>query len=78
MEPGTAIALVTAAALIGILATIVILQRRDREAEEGAESPFAASSEGMTGCRHCGRANLVTDENCLYCGTPLAHHEDVG
>ena len=78
MEPGTAIALITVVALIGIGATIFILGRRDREASESAESPYAASSEGMTGCRHCGRANLVTDENCIYCGTPLVHHEDVG
>jgi hypothetical protein len=78
MDQGTAIVLITIAALIGIAATVAIVGRRDREAQEGAESPLAVSSEGMTGCRHCGRANLVTDDVCLYCGTPLPHHEEVG
>jgi len=78
MDQGMAIVLITIAALLGITATVAIVGRRDREVEEGAESPFAVSSEGMTACRHCGRGNLVTDDVCLYCGTPLPNHEEFG
>ncbi len=78
MDQGMAIVLITIAALLGIAATVAIVGRRDREAQEGAESPLGVSSEGMTTCRHCGRGNLVTDDACLYCGTPLPHHEEVG
>jgi hypothetical protein len=78
MDQGTAIVLITIAALIGIAATLTIVGRRDREAREGAESPLAVSSEGMSTCPHCGRGNLVTDDICLYCGAPLPHHEEVG
>ena len=76
MDSGTAIVLITAIALIGIAATVAILASRDRASKDEAESPFAASSEGMTACRLCGRANLVTDDACLYCGTPLPRHRD--
>jgi hypothetical protein len=62
------------AAIIGLLAVAAIMSIQGREeAATTAESPFAASSEGMTVCRNCGRANLSTDGACIYCGTALPH-----
>lgn len=78
MDQGTALVLITIVALIGIAATVAIVGRRDRDAQEGAESPLAVSSEGMSTCRHCGRGNLVTDDTCLYCGTSLPDHDEFG
>ena len=28
----------------------------------------------MTACQACGRANLATDANCLYCGAEMPVH----
>lgn len=72
MDTQTGILLVTIAAMVGILATILILAARGRQ-ERSAEddSPFAASSEGMTGCRSCGQATPTTGDTCLYCGADL-------
>ena len=71
MDPGQGILFLTIAAFVGILATIILLAARGRRADEVAESPFAASSEGMSACPSCGRATLATDTDCLYCGAPL-------
>ncbi|MET1232123.1 MAG: hypothetical protein ABWY52_04660 [Candidatus Limnocylindrales bacterium] len=71
MDPELGILILTVAAFVGILATVVLLAARGRQAEEAAETPFAASSEGMSACPSCGRANLATDTDCLYCGAPL-------
>ena len=60
------------AAVIGLLAVLLILRRQRHDVEETtAESPFAASTEGMKRCPHCGVANLVTDATCSGCGRPL-------
>ena len=54
------------AAIIGALASWAILSRRETE-----ESPFAASTEGVTRCPNCGLANDVTDTTCASCGATL-------
>lgn len=55
------------AAIIGALASWVILSRR----ETPEESPFAASTEGVTRCPNCGLANDVIDATCAGCGAAL-------
>ena len=78
MPLSDALLIIAVAGFVGVVAVVLILARREREASmESQESPFAASSEGMTTCRVCGRGNLVTDTECLYCGAPLPRHEDV-
>lgn len=73
MNPTTLFLLLTIAALVGIVATLVMLrrQRRDREAES-AESQYAVSSEGQKRCPSCGMYNLWTDRTCISCGRKLA------
>jgi hypothetical protein len=71
MDPALGILILTVAAFAGVIATVVLLAARDRRRKEEVESPFAASSEGMTTCRSCGSANLATDTDCIYCGEPL-------
>jgi hypothetical protein len=71
-----ALLIIAVAAFVGVVAIAFILLRREREAtQEDTSSPFAASTEGMTVCRQCGRGNLVTDSECLYCGAPLPGQE---
>jgi hypothetical protein len=61
------------AASIGILATVAILRRQRHEADEATrERPFAASTEGLSRCPHCGFGNLVTDVTCASCHRRLA------
>jgi hypothetical protein len=69
MEP-MAVALIIAAA-IG-LAAVILIARRQRLDATPPESPFAVSTEGETRCPKCGMGNLVTDDRCVACGSPLA------
>lgn len=78
MDQQAIVALLTIAAFVGVAATMLIVRRRDRLAQPPAESPFAASTEGMTTCYRCGRPNLPTEASCLYCGTPLPRPQDLG
>jgi hypothetical protein len=78
MDPALGIILLTVAAFIGVLATVILLTARGRRAAVEADSPFAASSEGMTGCRSCGRANSASDTACVYCGAPLPEAPTIG
>jgi hypothetical protein len=72
MDQTTQLLLVIGLAIIGILASIAILDRNRRSAASDArESPFAASTEGMKRCPNCGTGNLVTDANCSNCGKRL-------
>ena len=71
MDPAAGILLLTVAAFVGVLATVILLAARGRLADEAVEPRFAASSEGMSACPSCGRANLATDTDCLNCGSPL-------
>jgi hypothetical protein len=62
------------AAIIGIVATILILRRprqQEEEAEATRDNPFAVSTEGMKRCPNCGFGNLVTDATCSSCGRSL-------
>ena len=61
------LAVLAGAAIIGALASWAILSRR----ESPEESPFAASTEGVTRCPNCGLANTVTDSTCAGCGAAL-------
>jgi hypothetical protein len=73
MEQAQILAALVAAATLGILATLVILRRQRREAEatNPQNSPFAVSTEGEKRCPHCGMGNLWTDARCVSCGRPL-------
>ena len=66
----TQLIVLTVAAAIGVLATLVILRRQRRDSEP-LESPFAASTEGEKRCPKCGMGNLWTDRNCIVCGARL-------
>jgi zinc ribbon protein len=72
MDQTTQLIVLIGAAIVGLVAVLMILRRERHEVEDAArESPFAASSEGMKRCPHCGTANLVTDTSCMNCGRPL-------
>lgn len=71
MDPAVGILLLTVAAFVGVLATVILLTARGRLTDEVVEPRFAASSEGMSACPTCGLANLATDTDCLNCGSPL-------
>ena len=72
MDQTTPLLALVAAAAIGIAATIGILRRQRRQAEEaGRERQFAVSTEGMKRCPTCGFGNLVTDATCASCGGQL-------
>ena len=60
MDPALGILILTVAAFAGVLATVILLAARDRRREEDVESPFAASSEGMTTCRSFSRLRRCT------------------
>lgn len=64
--------LLVAAAAIGVVAVVAITRRNPAPGTAGsAESPFAASTEGMKRCPSCGVGNLVTERNCSSCGRQL-------
>ena len=70
MDDLTLIALV-AAAVIGLIASILVL-RHERQAAEATAGDveahvFAVSTEGMKRCPSCGMGNLVTDRTCASC-----------
>jgi hypothetical protein len=72
MDQGTLAIILVGAAALGLLATIWILRRDRRAAEEATqERPFAVSTEGMKRCPRCGVGNLVTDATCSSCGASL-------
>jgi len=72
MDQTTILIVMVGVAVVGILATIAILNR-DRVAEEEAtqENLYATATEGMKRCPSCGVANLVTDDTCSSCEKPL-------
>ena len=72
MDQTTILIVMIGVAVVGILATIAILNR-DRVADEEAarEVPFATATEGMKRCPSCGTGNLVTDDTCSSCGKRL-------
>ena len=67
MEPNFLLLLVVAA-VVGLLATSLILFRGARDEREAhRENPFATSTEGMKICPHCGADNLWTAATCVAC-----------
>jgi hypothetical protein len=72
MDQTTILVLLVGAGVVGILATILILNRdRMADADAARESPYATSTEGMQRCPSCGVGNLVTADTCSACGKPL-------
>lgn len=72
MDQTTILLALIAAAALGIVATLLILRRERRQAEDSARpSQFAVSTEGMKRCPSCGVGNLVTDRDCSGCGRRL-------
>jgi hypothetical protein len=74
MDDLTLVALV-AAAVIGLIASIMVL-RRERQAAEAtagdvAAHSFAVATEGMKRCPSCGMGNLVSDRTCAACKKQL-------
>ncbi len=78
MDPSQGVLLLTVAAFVGVVATVILLAARGRLRAPDEESPFGASSEGMTACRACGRANLTTEDRCLSCGADLPVQHALG
>ncbi|OGO50851.1 MAG: hypothetical protein A2Z32_14025 [Chloroflexi bacterium RBG_16_69_14] len=72
MDQTTILVLLVGAAVVGILATVAILNRdRMADADASRENPYATATEGMKRCPACGVGNLVTDDTCSACGKPL-------
>jgi cytochrome c-type biogenesis protein CcmH/NrfF len=71
MDQTTALVLLIVVAVIGVGAALAIARKPPASAQ-AAESPFAASTEGMRRCPNCGVGNLVTESNCSNCGKRLA------
>ena len=71
MDQVQLLVVMTVVAATGVVATALILRRRDLALRTPLESPFAASSEGETRCPKCGMGNLVTDDRCASCGATL-------
>jgi hypothetical protein len=66
--------LLLALVLLVAIASIGVIRARARRVAldaAGADSRFAASTEGMTMCPKCGMGNLWTERRCSSCGTRL-------
>ena len=74
MDDLTLIALV-AAAVIGLIASILVLRHERQVAEATAGDveahSFAVATEGMKRCPNCGMGNLVSDRTCASCKKAL-------
>jgi hypothetical protein len=71
MDQTLVLAIIVAAA-IGIAASLLIVRRDRRDVlAAGAESPFAASTEGEKRCPSCGMGNMWTDRTCVSCHAKL-------
>jgi hypothetical protein len=58
-------------AVVGLLATLLIMRRQRKSGEVEAESQYSVSTEGEKRCPKCGMGNMWTDSTCISCGTPL-------
>jgi len=58
-------------AVVGLLATLLIMRRQRKSGEIEAESQYSVSTEGEKRCPKCGMGNMWTDSTCISCGTPL-------
>jgi hypothetical protein len=72
MDHTTQLAVLIAAAAVGLVALLLMItrQRRDRSVAT-RESPFASSTEGEKRCPECGMGNLWTETRCIACKAPL-------
>jgi preprotein translocase subunit YajC len=70
VDQTTQLLLLILAALIGIVSTLTIIRRQQRDATAG-NSPYATSTEGEKICPKCGMGNLWTDRNCISCKARL-------
>jgi hypothetical protein len=72
VDPQTALLALSVAVLVGVVATLLIINRQRRERDAATkESPFATSTEGEKRCPRCGMGNLWTDKTCISCKAPL-------
>jgi hypothetical protein len=72
VDPQTALLALSVAVLVGVIATLLIINRQRRERDAATrESPFATSTEGEKRCPRCGMGNLWTDKTCITCKAPL-------
>jgi hypothetical protein len=72
MDETTQLLALLAAAIVGLIAVMAILRRRDRDSNGGPrENTYAVSTEGMKRCPSCGFGNLVADATCASCGGRL-------
>jgi hypothetical protein len=68
----TLILILVGAAVVGIVAIVLMLERSRRQATEAdLADRFAASSEGEKRCPSCGMGNLWTEDQCVACGAKL-------
>ena len=58
-------------AIVGLIATVVIMGRQRRASDAETESQFAVSTEGEKRCPKCGMGNMWTDRTCISCGADL-------
>ena len=67
--------LTASAAVVGLIASIMVLRHERQVAEATAGDveahSFAVATEGMKRCPSCGMGNLVTDRTCAACKKPL-------
>jgi uncharacterized membrane protein len=72
MDQSTQLLLLIVAALVGVLATLVIMRRqRAEQADATRENLYATSTEGEKRCPKCGMGNLWTSRNCISCQARL-------
>ena len=72
MDQNLQLVVMTLAAALGIVATLVILRKQRRALSPPSESQFAASTEGEKRCPKCGMGNLWMQNRCITCGAKLA------
>jgi prepilin signal peptidase PulO-like enzyme (type II secretory pathway) len=58
-------------AVVGLMATLLIMRRQRKSSEAESESQYSVSTEGEKRCPKCGMGNMWTDSTCISCGTPL-------
>ena len=58
-------------AVVGLVATLLIMRRQRKAGEAEPESQYSVSTEGEKRCPKCGMGNMWTDSTCISCGAPL-------
>jgi hypothetical protein len=65
------LALALAFAVLMIAVASIIARPKATAGQAAADSPIAASTEGMKVCPACGMGNLWTERTCSACGKAL-------